>query len=81
MVGRGPPEEHLIAQHGLSYVLVEGAPTFDGMILQELVIQDGKLRRLQVNERGLEEFGVFYEAHQDYLRSLVSDFDSWANFG
>jgi hypothetical protein len=74
-------EEHIATQHGLSYVLVEGTPTLDGMILQQLVIQDGMLRRLQVDEQGLKEFGAFYEAHHDYLCALVRDFDSWAAFG
>lgn len=74
-------EEHLIAQHGLGYILIECTPTCDRMVLQELVIRDGILRRFQVNERGHEDFGAFCEAHQDYLRSLVSDFDSWASFG
>jgi hypothetical protein len=74
-------EEHLIAQHGLSYVLVECTPTPDGMVLEQLVIDDGVLRRLQVNELRLKEFGAFYSAHQDYLRALVNDFDSWAMFG
>ncbi len=74
-------EEHLVTQHGLSYVLVEGTPTHEGMIPQQLVIQDGTLGRLQVNEQGLEDFGAFYVAHHDYLRALVTDFDSWAAFG
>lgn len=73
-------EEHLIAQHGLSYVLVECTPTPDGMIMKQLVIDGGALRRLQVNELGLEDFGAFYAAHQDYLKALVNDFDSWARF-
>ena len=73
-------EEHLIAQHGLSYVLVECTPTPDGMVLEQLVIDGGVLRRLQVGELGLENFGAFYAAHQDYLRALVNDFDSWAKF-
>jgi len=74
-------EEHLIAQHGLSYVLVECTHTPDGMALEQLVIDKGVLRRLQVNELGLKEFGAFYAAHQDYLKALVNDFDSWAMFG
>ena len=48
--------------------------------MQQLVIENGALRRLQVNEHGLEEFGAFYIAHQDYLRAVVADFDSWASF-
>ena len=50
------------------------------MVLQQLVIEEGGLRRLQVSELGLEDFGAFYAAHQDYLRALVNDFDSWAMF-
>jgi len=50
------------------------------MVLEQLVIDENVLRRLQVNELGLEEFGAFYAAHQDYLRALVNDFDSWATF-
>jgi hypothetical protein len=73
-------EEHLIAQHGLSYVLVECTPTPDGLLMQQLVIENGALRRLQVNEHWLQEFGAFYIAHQDYLRAVVADFDSWASF-
>jgi hypothetical protein len=73
-------EEHLIARHGLSYVLVECTPSSEGGDLKRLVIEDGKLGRLSVNEEGLEEFGSFYAAHQDYLKSLVEDFDSWASF-
>lgn len=73
-------EEHLIAQHGLSYVLLECMPTSDGVVMQQLAIENGALRRLQESEHGLEEFGAFYAAHQDYLKSLVTDFDSWASF-
>jgi hypothetical protein len=73
-------EEHLIAQHGLSYVLVECTESPDGIVMDQLVIDDGVMRRLQLNERGLQDFGAFYAAHQDYLRALVSDFDSWARF-
>jgi len=78
--GTWAAEEHLIAQHGLSYVLVECIHTPDGMVLEQLVIDKNVLRRLQVNELGLAEFGAFYVAHQDYLRALVNDFDSWATF-
>jgi hypothetical protein len=78
--GTWAAEEHLIAQHGLSYALVECTPTPDGMVSEQLVIEGGVLRRLQVNELGLEDFGAFYSAHQDYLRALVNDFDSWAMF-
>jgi hypothetical protein len=78
--GRWAFEEHLIAQHGLSYVLVELTLTPDGMVSEQLVIDEGVLRRLQVNELGLKEFGAFYAAHQDYRRALVNDFDSWATF-
>jgi len=78
--GRWAFEEYLIAQHGLSYVLVELTPTPDGMVSEQLVIDEGVLRRLQVSELGLKEFGAFYAAHQDYLRALVKDFDSWATF-
>jgi hypothetical protein len=74
-------EEHLIAQHGLSYVLVEWTTSSDGIILKQLVIEGGTLRRCQFNEQELEAFGAFYIAHQDYLRALVDDFDSWACFG
>jgi hypothetical protein len=73
--------EHLIAQHGLSYVLVECTPTPDDMKMEHLIIDGGSLRRLAVNQMGLKEFGAFYEAHQDYLKALVRDFDSWASFG
>jgi hypothetical protein len=73
-------EEHLIAQHGLAYVLVEGTPTSDGMAWEQLILEDGVLQRLEVNEQGLESFGGFYQAHQDYLLALVNDFDSWARF-
>jgi hypothetical protein len=73
-------EEHLIAQHGLSYVLVECTHTPEGMELAQLVIEDAVLRRIQVNELGLEDFGAFFAAHQDYLRALVDNFDSWARF-
>jgi hypothetical protein len=73
-------EEHLIAQHGLSYVLVECAPTPDGMEIEQLVIDGPVLRRLQVNELDLQDFGASYASHQDYLQALVNDFDSWARF-
>jgi len=69
-------EEHLIARHGHFYVLVECTPTPEGVVMQQLVIEKGVLCRLDVNERGLEAFGAFYAAHQDYLRYLVVDFDS-----
>ena len=74
-------EDHIVAQHGLSYVLVEGTPTHDGMVPQQLVIEDGRLRRLQVNEQGVADFAAFCDAHRDYLRALITDFDSWAGFG
>jgi hypothetical protein len=74
-------EEHLTAQHGLSYVLVECTHTSGGILLEQLVINEGALRRLKVNELGLEDFDAFCAAHQDYLRALVNDFDSWAVFG
>ena len=51
------------------------------MVTEQLVIEGGVLRRLQINELRLEHFGAFYSAHQDYLRDLVTDFDSWAMFG
>jgi hypothetical protein len=73
-------EEHLIAQHGLSYVLVECTPTPDGMVSEQLVIDGSVLQRLRVSESGLEDFGAFYAAHRDYLRGLINDFDSWATF-
>jgi hypothetical protein len=73
-------EEHLIAQHGLSYVLVESTPTPGAMVSEQLVINGDVLQRLQVSELGLQDFGAFYAAHQDYLRALVNDFDSWAMF-
>jgi hypothetical protein len=73
-------EEHLIAQHGLSYVLVESTPTPDGIVMEQLVVDGGVLQRLQVSELGLEDFGAFYAAHQDYLKALVNDFNSWAMF-
>jgi hypothetical protein len=73
-------EEYLAAQHGLAYVLVEGTPTSDGMAWEQLVLENGVLRRLEVNEQRLESFDGFCQAHQDYLRALVSDFDSWARF-
>ncbi len=73
-------EEHLAAQHGLAYVLVVGTPTSDGMAWEQLVLENGVLRRLEVNEQRLESFDGFYQAHQDYLRALVNDFDSWARF-
>jgi len=78
--GTWTSEEHLIAQHGLSYVLVECTDTPDGMVFQQLVIDGDVLRRIHVSEAGLEDFGAFYVAHQDYLKALVSDFDSWAMF-
>jgi hypothetical protein len=73
-------EEHLIAKHGLSYVLVECTPTPDDVIIEQLVIDGGVLRRLPTSDLGLEDFGAFYAAHQDYLRALVNDLDSWAMF-
>ena len=72
-------EEHLIAQHGLSYVMVECTPSVEGGVLKQLAIKDGALARLSVNEDELQDFGAFYRAHQGYLRSLVEDFDSWAS--
>jgi hypothetical protein len=74
-------EEHLIARHGLSYVMVECTPSTEGGVLKQLVIKDGALTRLSVNEDELQDFGAFYRAHRGYLRSLVEDFDSWASFG
>lgn len=73
-------EEHLVAEHGLVYVLVEGTPIDDGMAWEQLVFEDGVLRRLQVSEGKLESFAEFYEMHQDYLHAVVEDFDSWARF-
>jgi hypothetical protein len=73
-------EEHLVAQHGLEYVLVEGVPASDKMTWRQLVVGPGTLRRVEINERKLESFGRFCEAHQNYLQSLVNDFDSWAIF-
>jgi hypothetical protein len=73
-------EEHLIAQHGLSYVLVECTPSREGGIVQQLIIDEGALRRRPFNEEGLKEFDAFYEAHRDYLNSLVENFDSFASF-
>lgn len=73
-------EEHLIKQHGLSYVLVECTASLGAMILQQLAIKGGALRRLQFNEQELHDFGAFCAAHQDYLRSLVDNIDLWARF-
>jgi hypothetical protein len=77
MAAHGAAEERLIEQHGLAYVLVEGTPTSDGMAWEQLVLENGVLQRLEVNEQGLQSFGGFYQAHQDYLRAVVNDFDSW----
>jgi hypothetical protein len=57
-----------------------GLHTPDGMAWEQLVLEDGVLQRLEANEQGLESFGDFHQAHQDYLRALVNDFDSWARF-
>jgi hypothetical protein len=73
-------EEHLITQHGLSYVLIECTASPTRMRLQQLAIKSGVLRRLEFNEQELENFGAFCAAHQDYLRSLVENIDSWARF-
>ena len=69
-----------MAQHGLSYVLVECTPTSDAMVSEQLVINGDVLQRRQVSELGLQDFAAFYAAHQDYLRALVNNFDSWAMF-
>jgi hypothetical protein len=79
--GTWDAEEELIARHGLSYVLVECTPASDGFTLEQLVIEEGALRRLQANEHGLQDFGQFFEAHGEYLSKVVEDFDSWASFG
>lgn len=78
--GTSAVEEHLIAQHGLSYFLVECTHTPDGMVLARLGIEAGVLRRVEVDELGLQDFGAFYATHKDYLKALVDDFDSWARF-
>jgi Endonuclease NucS len=76
--GTWAAEEHLIAQHGLSYVLVECTESLDGIISEQLVMEGDALRRLRENTLGLQDFGAFYAAHQDYLQTLVKDFDSWS---
>jgi hypothetical protein len=72
-------EEHLIAQHGLSYTLMECTPSREDWLVQRLIIDDGALRRRPLNREGLKEFDAFYEAHRDYLNSLVENFDSFAS--
>ena len=74
-------EEHLVAKHGLEYVMVEGELISGDMTWRQLIMDSGRLQRVEVTDRKLENFAFFYEAHQDYLQTLVRDFDSWASFG
>jgi hypothetical protein len=74
-------EEHLVAQHGLEYDLVEGELISGEITWRRLIMDSGTMQRVEVGDRRLESFCHFYEAHQHYLEALVRDFDSWAFFG
>jgi hypothetical protein len=73
-------EEDLIAKHNLFYVMAECTPSSKGGVMARLLIEDGKLVRRPMEE-GWRSLNEFCASHQDYLTSLVEDFDSWARFG
>ncbi len=70
--------DYIVAQHGLSYVLIEYRFESGATVMEQLVIRDGAIERRSFTQMGLAAFCV---AHQLYLQALVVDVDSWARFG
>jgi hypothetical protein len=73
-------EDDLLARHGLSCVLVEGEPNAEGIEWAQLCFENGVIRRTSWNDRQVESFHRFCEAHLSYFTKLIADFDSWAAF-